>query len=255
MKVKTALTAFVSAVLAIVAVETYHRYAPSAAGGGLTRSEVPGLIREYILKNPEILQEAMAELEKKQSVAETEKARGAIKEMGKEIFNSPRQVTVGNREGDVTLVEFFDYNCGYCKQALTDLNSLMSNDGKLRVVLKEFPVLGPGSIEAAQVGVALRMQDPSGEKYLAFHQKMLGSRGQADKARSMAAAADVGADMARLEADLASDEIKKTIEENFKLAEALGINGTPSYVVGNDLVVGAAGLETLKTKIKQARGG
>src|SRR5262249_16899255 len=196
----------------------------------------------------------MAEFEKRQQVAETEKARSAVKENSQAIFNSPRQVTLGNRDGDVTLVEFFDYNCGYCKQALADLNSLMQTDNKLRVVLKEFPVLGPGSVEAAQVGVAVRMQDPTGEKYLAFHQKLLGSRGQADKGRALAAATDAGVDIARLEADLSSDEVKKSLEESFKLAEQLGLNGTPSYVVGPDVVVGAAGLKALQDKIKSARG-
>lgn len=253
MKLKTAMTAFVTAVIVLAAVAVYQRFMPQQ--GAMSRTEMQSIIREYIISHPEVLQEAMAEFEKRQQVAETEKAKSAIKDHSQAIFNSTRQVTVGNKSGDVTLVEFFDYNCGYCKQALADLNTLMKDDGKLRVVLKEFPVLGPGSIEAAQVGVAMRMQDPSGEKYLAFHQKMLGARGQADKARAMAAAQEAGADMARLEADLKSDEIKASLEESFKLAESLGINGTPSYVVGNDLVIGAAGLAALKEKIKQARGG
>ena len=252
MKFKTALTAFLGAVIALVAVEAYHRFAPSAANS--SRTELQSVIREYIISHPEVLQEAMAELERRQTASETEKARGAIKEHAQTLFNSPRQVTIGNRDGDVTLVEFFDYNCGYCKQALPDMNALMSGDGKLRIVLKEFPVLGPGSIEAAQVAVAVRMQDPTGEKYLAFHQKLLGSRGQADKARALAAARDADVDIARLEADLNSDEVKASIEENFKLAESLGINGTPSYVIGNELVAGAVGLNALKDKIKSARG-
>ena len=126
---------------------------------------------------------------------------------------------LGNKDGDVTFVEFFDYNCGYCKRAMADMLDLMKTDPKLKVVLKEFPVLGPGSVEAAQVAVAVRMQDPGGKKYLDFHQKLLGGRGQADKARAMAAAKDAGLDMARLEKDMASPEVRATIEENFKLAE------------------------------------
>ena len=131
----------------------------------------------------------------------------------------------------------------------------MKADGNLRVVLKEFPVLGPGSVEAAQVAVAVRMQDHGGKKYLEFHQKLLGGRGQADLARALAAAKEVGLDVARIEKDMASDEVKATIEENFKLAEALGLNGTPSYVVGNDVLVGAVGLSTLKEKVNGARCG
>ena len=132
------------------------------------------------------------------------------------IFNSPRGVTIGNKDGDVTFVEFFDYNCGYCKRAMTDMMELMKADPKLKVVLKEFPVLGPGSVEAAQVGVAVRMQDPTGKKYLDFHQKLLNGNGQADKARAMAAAKEAGLDMAKLEKDLASPEVRATLEENIQ---------------------------------------
>ena len=165
-------------------------------------------------------------------------------------------MTVGNPQGDVTFVEFFDYNCGYCKRAMTDMLDLIKNDPKLKVVLKEFPVLGEGSVEAAQVAVAVRMQDKTGgKKYLEFHQKLLGSRGQVDKARALAVAKEVGLDMARIEKDMASDEVKAQIEESMKLAEALGLNGTPSYVVGTDVVVGAVGLKTLKEKVNSARCG
>ncbi len=217
------------------------------------RSEIEKIIREYLVQHPEVLQEATTELEKRTALAETEKARSAIKNHTEVLFNSAHQVTLGNPAGDVTFVEFFDYNCGYCKRAMADMLELMGKDAKLKVVLKEFPVLGPGSIEAAQVAVAVRMQDKSGKKYLEFHQKLLGGRGQADKARAMAVAKEVGLDMARLEKDLKSDEVAKTIEENMKLAEALGLNGTPSYVIGNDVVIGAVGLAALNQKIDAAR--
>ena len=217
------------------------------------RTEIEKIIKDYLLAHPEVLQEAMAELEKKQQVAETEKARSAIKNHSDALFNSPRQVVLGNPQGDVTFVEFFDYNCGYCKRALSDMTTLLSTDPKLKVVLKEFPVLGPGSVDAAQVAVAVRMQDKTGKKYLEFHQKLLGGRGQVDKAKALAAAKDVGLDMARIEKDLKSDEVAKTLEESMKLAEALGLNGTPSYVIGNDVVIGAVGLAGLTQKIQAAR--
>jgi protein-disulfide isomerase len=217
------------------------------------RGEIEKIIKEYLIKHPEVLQEAMAELEKKQQVAEAEKARSAIRDHSAAIFNSPLQVTLGNPQGDVTFVEFFDYNCGYCKRALTDMVTLMDKDPKLKVVLKEFPVLGPGSVEAAKVAVAVRMQDKTGKKYLEFHQKLLMGRGQADKARAMAVAKEVGLDMARMEKDLKSEEVTNTINESMKLAEALGMNGTPSYVIGKDVVVGAVGLEALGKKIEAAR--
>jgi protein-disulfide isomerase len=162
---------------------------------------------------------------------------------------------LGNPNGNVTFVEFFDYNCGYCKRAMDDMLTLLKDDPKLKVVLKEFPVLGPGSVEAAQVAVAVRMQDKTGKKYLEFHQKLLGGRGQADKARALAVAKDIGLDMGRLDKDLASPEVKATLQESFKLAEALGLNGTPSYVIGDNVVVGAVGLESLKEKVNTSRCG
>jgi protein-disulfide isomerase len=132
---------------------------------------------------------------------------------------------------------------------------LMKADPKLKVVLKEFPVLGQASVEAAQVATAVRMQDKTGKKYFDFHAKLLNGRGQVDKARAMAAAREVGLDMAKLEKDLASDEVRASLEEAFKLAEAIGLNGTPSYVIGNEVLIGAVGVAGLKDKVNTARCG
>jgi protein-disulfide isomerase len=229
--------------------------APAQSFSPAQRSEIERIVHDYLVQHPEVLQEAMTELEKRQATAEAEKAKAAIATHAASLFNSPRQVVVGNPQGDVTLVEFFDYNCAFCKRALADLMDLMKIDSKLKVVLKEFPVLGEGSTEAAKVAVAVRMQDKTGKKYLDFHQRLLSGRGQADKARALAAAKDAGLDVARLEKDMASDEVRATLEESFKLAEALGLNGTPSYVVGSDVVVGAVGYEALRKKVTAARCG
>jgi protein-disulfide isomerase len=219
------------------------------------RGDIEAIIKSYLVAHPEVLEEAMNELQKRQTAAETAKHEASITQNAEAIFDSPRGVTLGSKDGDVAFVEFFDYNCGYCKRAMADMLDLMKNDPKLKVVLKEFPVLGEGSVEAAKVAVAVRMQDPTGKKYLDFHQKLLGGRGVADKARAMAAAKDAGLDTARIEKDLASPEVKATIEENMKLAEEMGLNGTPSYVIGKQIVVGAVGLESLKEKIGIARCG
>ena len=123
------------------------------------RGEIEKIIKEYLLTHPELMQDVMNELEKRQATAEAEKHRAAVKENSAAIFASPRQVTLGNPQGDVTVVEFFDYNCGYCKRAMADMIELMKTDAKLKFVLKEFPVLGEGSVQAAQVAAAVRMQD------------------------------------------------------------------------------------------------
>jgi protein-disulfide isomerase len=219
------------------------------------RNEVERIVREYLIAHPEVLQEAMNELDKRQTAAQAEKHKAAIKQYSEVLFSSPRQVVLGNPNGNVTFVEFFDYNCGYCKRAMDDMLTLLKDDPKLKVVLKEFPVLGPGSVEAAQVAVAVHMQDKTGKKYLEFHQKLLGGRGEANKARALAVAKDIGLDMARLDKDMGSPEVKAALQESFRLAEALGLNGTPSYVIGDNVVVGAVGLEALKEKVNTSRCG
>jgi len=217
------------------------------------REEIGHIVKDYLVAHPEVIQDVMAELEKRQQSAEAEKHRAAVVENKATIFSSPHQVVLGNPQGNVTMVEFFDYNCGFCKRALGDMLDLIKSDSNLKFVLKEFPVLGEGSVEAARVAVAARMQDTTGKKYIEFHQKLLGSRGAADKMRALAVAKEVGFDMARIEKDMGSDEVKKTIEENMKLAEALGVNGTPSYVVGEEVVRGAVGIDALRAKINAER--
>ena len=217
------------------------------------RSDIQAIVRSYLIAHPEVLEEAMNELNKRQAAEEAAKHEAAIGQNADSIFNSPHGVVLGNKDGDVAFVEFFDYNCGYCKRAMADMLDLLKSDPKLKIVLKEFPVLSEGSVEAAKVAVAVRMQDP--KKYLDFHTRLLGGRGPVDKARALAAAKDVGLDVARIEKDLANPEVRATIEENMKLAEDMGLNGTPSYVIGKQVVVGAVGLEGLKEKIGIARCG
>jgi protein-disulfide isomerase len=219
------------------------------------RAEIEKIVRDYLLRHPEVLQEVVAELEKRQQAAESDRQQGAIAKYREQLFNSKHQVTLGNPQGDVTVVEFFDYNCGYCKRALGDKLALIKADPKVRLVLKEFPVLGPGSIEAAQVSIAARMQDPGGKKYLSFHEKLMMGRGQADRARAMAVAKEAGLDMARLENDLKSAEVRESLEEVMRLAEAIGINGTPTYVIGESVIPGAVGEAALRRQIDAARKG
>ncbi len=216
------------------------------------RARIEGMIRDYLLKNPEILQEALVELEKRQAQAEDRARASAFSANREALYRSPNQIVLGNPQGDITLVEFFDYNCGFCKRALPETMELLRSDTRLRVVLKDFPVLGQGSVEAAQVAVALKMQFTA-PKYLEFHQKLLGGRGQANGARAMEVAREVGADMTRLQRDMQSPQVRDTLAENMRLAELLRINGTPTYVVGDEVVVGAVGLEKLRENLTRAR--
>lgn len=219
--------------------------------------DVQRIVKDYFVKNPAVMKEVLEAVLGSQPGGPSNEPildkTAAIASNAQLLFASPRQVTLGNPEGDVSIVEFFDYNCGYCRRAMADMLTLIKDDPKLRVVLKEFPILSPGSVEAARVAVAVRMQDPTGQKYLDFHQKMFESPGQADKGKALAAAKQAGLDMGRLEKDLASEEVNESLAESAKLAQALGIDATPCYVVGNNVVLGALGAEVLKDKIQGVR--
>jgi protein-disulfide isomerase len=236
----------------IAAIGLMFAAAPARALSDSDKAAVEAIIKEYLVKNPEVLREALEVLEKRQASEESKKQQATIAKNGKLIFDSPRGPVVGNPAGDVTLVEFFDYNCGYCKRAMQDIMQLSKEDPKLKVVLKEFPVLGAGSVDAAKIAIAVRMQDKGG-KYIEFHRRLLGVRGEANKERAMAAAKDAGFDMARIEKDLQSPEIGETLKESALLADSLGINGTPTFVIADELVVGALGYDALKSKIESAR--
>ena len=225
--------------------------------------EIERIVRDYLVKHPEVVQASIAQLLLRRAAINAKAGMtgadvaadkaSVIKGNASVLFNSSRQVTLGNPEGDVTVVEFFDYNCGFCRRALADTQALLQTDPKLKIVLKELPLLGLPSSEAARVAVAVHMQDPAGDKYLAFHQTLLASRGRVDKDRALEVARELGLDMRRLEQDMASGEASATLEENARLARELGINGTPGYIVGDKVVLGAVGVAVLKDKILAAR--
>jgi len=229
--------------------------------------EVGEIAKDYFVKHPEAVGQILAELLKRRATTSASSNGGAaatiksapdrsaaVASNAALLFNSEHQVTLGNPQGDTTLVEFFDYSCGFCKRALPDMLALIKDDPNLKIVLKEFPILGPGSVEAARVAIAVRMQDPDGQKYLGFHKELLGSPGPVTKERALAAARDQGFDMAALEQNVASGEVGITLNEDTKLASALGITGTPSYVIGKDVVLGAVGIAELRQHIDKARG-
>ena len=220
--------------------------------------ELGELVKGYFIKHPEAVGQILSEiLKRRQSLAPGVAAKpgpdrsAVIAGAAADLFSSPHQVTLGDPQGDVTLVEFFDYNCGFCKRALADTLALIRDEPRLKIVLKEFPVLGPGSTEAARVAIAARVQDPT--KYLAFHQALLTAPGPASEEKALNAAKDQGYDVARLERDMVGDEVNATLTETTRLASALGFSGTPSYLVGDEEVVGAVGVAALRERISKVR--
>lgn len=216
------------------------------------KKELENLVRDILVKNPQILVEAMQALERQQEERAAAGAKLAIKENAKEIFDDGVSYVAGNPKGDVTLVEFFDYRCGYCKQVQGPLLALLKEDSKLRVVLKELPVLGPDSMFAARAAIA--SQEQKG-KYLDFHNAMMAHRGQLPESEVFRLAGSVGLDIDRLKKDMASPKVSQVIERNLTLAQKIGVDGTPGFVIGEQLIPGAIPLETMRQVVKQQRGG
>jgi protein-disulfide isomerase len=208
---------------------------PPSAFTPAQRKELEGIIKDVLLNNPEIMLEVQTALEAKMDKIQSERLALAIKEHAGELYRPTGSPIVGNVKGDVPIIEFFDYNCGYCKKALTDLSHFMGKDKNVRVILKEFPILAKGSEEAARVALAAKMQG----KYWEFHRAMLESQGQANEASALRVAEKLGLDMARLKKDMASAEVKKEIEDTRQLATKMGIQGTPHFIVGDRVIPGA----------------
>lgn len=216
------------------------------------RDAIGLIIKDYLVKNPEVLQEALAELERRTQENQKRAQLAALKETRETLNRSPRGSVVGNPSGDVTLVEFFDYNCGYCKRALSDLRILIKADPKLKVVLKDLPVLGPDSVEASRVALAAKPQ-LSGDRLFEYHARMLETRGRVNGERGLAVAREMGLDIARLQRDLEGPEVKAALQENSDLSEKLGINGTPAFILGDEVISGAVGVEPLRVAITAMR--
>ena len=213
------------------------------------KSEIEGYIRDYLLKNPEILREALQELERRDQQAEKLAQVDAIRNNAAELFRSSNDFVAGNPNGKVTMVEFFDYNCGYCKKSMPDIVKLIENDKDLRVVMKEFPILGPGSTFAAQAAIASNKQG----KYWQLHQAFYLHEGKLDEAAVLEIAKGLSLDLEKLQADMQSPEIDTIIAQNMRLAEALNIQGTPAFVIDETLIPGAVGYEALKAAVAQVR--
>lgn len=245
-----ALSAFIFAVFAILAIPS----CPARADGftPAQKAEIEAIIKDYLLQKPEILREAITILDARDKAAEAKARETVTSDPSGVLYSGANQAVIGNPDGKITLVEFFDYNCGYCKRALNDLARLMKANPDLRVVLRDLPILSPGSVEAAKIANAARLQF-SPDKFWQFHQKLLGTHGPAGKTEALAAAKEVGADMDKLAKDAATPNVTVGIAESEKLAKSLQINGTPSYVIGGDVVVGAVGYDELEAKIENIK--
>ena len=199
------------------------------------KKSIEQIVKDYLVNNPEVLAEAQAMYEQKQEVARTEMMKKAMTELAPQLFRSATAPVAGNPKGDVTVVEFFDYNCGYCKKALGDMTKLIESDKKVKVLLRELPIFGKDSEGAARVAVAAKKQN----KYWEVHRGLLEKRGKADEASALEIAQAAGLNMDQLRKDLTSAEVKKELDEVKTLAEKMGIQGTPHFFVADRVIPGA----------------
>jgi protein-disulfide isomerase len=215
------------------------------------RQAIEGIIHDYLMKNPDVLIEALRGAEDKLNRDADAKAEKTLDDRRSEIFDDPATPVGGNVRGDVTIVEFFDYRCPYCKQVQPSLQTMLSEDHKLRFVYKEMPVLGPASVAAARAALAAQRQG----KYEAFHTAMMATKGQITEDTVFKVAASVGLDIDRLKRDMTAPDITEAIKKNLALADALNIRGTPGFIIGDKIVPGALDIEALRNMVADARKG
>lgn len=245
------------AVVLIVAAAAWFALDPGFRGGrqGPAVAEVPQdeferRVRAYLLGNPEVIVEAMQSLEARRRMTEQSEVQAVLAARADEVFRDSASPVGGNPQGDVTVVEFFDYNCPYCRRVAPVMAEAEAADRQLRIVYKEFPILGPDSVFAARAALAAHRQ----ERYVAFHQALMKVRGAVNEEAVLAAAVQVGLDIERLKTDMQDAAIQAAIDHNLALAGALRINGTPGFVIGSEILRGATDLKTLQSLIREARG-
>jgi protein-disulfide isomerase len=229
------------------------RWGPSGAhlAAAMPKDEFERRVRTYLLEHPEVIAEAINRLEAQRGAQEAMEVQTVLKSCADEVFRNPDSPVGGNPNGDVTLVEFFDYNCPYCRQMVPVMMQAETADPQLRIVYKEFPILGPNSTLAAKAALAAHKQG----KYLAVHRALFQVRGAVDASKVAEVAATVGLDVDRLKADTEDPAIATLIKKNLALAQALRIDGTPGFVAGRQILRGAIDLKALQAFIQEARGG
>lgn len=213
------------------------------------RQAIEAIIHDYLMQNPEVLIDALRSAEDRLNRDADVKATQALKDRRREIFDDPATPVGGNPKGDVAVVEFFDYRCPYCKQVQPSLQTLLDQDRQLRFLYKELPVLGRESVVAAHAALAAQRQG----KYEAFHTAMMATRGQINDDAVYKVAGSVGLDVELLKRDMAAPEIDQALKANLALADALGIHGTPGFIIGDRIVPGAVDLDALKNMVADAR--
>lgn len=223
--------------------------ADEAAKHNLSDAEVEQIVRDYLLRNPEVIVEALQIYQEREEQAEAERAKQMLMAHRDRLDDPTGQFVAGNPQGDVTIVEFFDYRCSFCKRVMPALLDEVLTDGNVRLVFKEFPVLGEDSVRAARAGIAAARQN----RYYDMHLALMQTRGALTEEKILSIADDLGLNLDRLRKDMTSPETEAELASNYELAQVLSIRGTPAFVIGDELVPGAINAEQFRALIQQAR--
>jgi len=234
---------------AVVAWSALSGQAAAQISTPVDQERIERIIHDYLLEHPEVVIEALQAAQVKQKQEQEVASHAAIAAKRKELLEDSAAPTGGNPKGDVTLVEFFDYRCPYCKQVRPSIEALLKQDPNLRIVYKEWPILGPPSVFAAHVAFAALKQG----KYERFHSAMMATKGEITEDVILKVATGAGLDVTRVKIDMAAPEIDQAIKRNYDLADALSIRGTPGFVIGETLIPGAVDIQTLKQRINDVR--
>jgi protein-disulfide isomerase len=218
------------------------------SASALSQDLTDATIERYIRTHPEVIVQSLQAMDAKRQAELQERQKVALAAKQQDLLYDPTSPVSGNPKGEITVVEFYDYRCGYCKKAASSVTELQKEDPRVRVVYKDFPILGEPSELAAKAALASQAQG----KHQVFHEALLASHADMTKEEILKIAVTVGLDVKRLEADMANPEWQAVIEKNRALAHELGISGTPGFIVGNELVPGALDLNGLKELIVRA---
>ena len=225
---------------------------PAAAADEMSEERVRQIVEQLLRERPEIIVEAITAYQQQQELAQQAAQRDALSARAKDLYERPGDPFIGNPDAPITLVEFFDYRCGYCKRVLNDVVAVVEANDDVKVVFKEFPILGEASVIASRVALAVNLVAP--EKYGEFHKKAMSGRGSYSESALLQLADAMGIDAAAVKAKINSDEVSAAIIANHELAEQLGIRGTPAFVIGDQVIPGAISRSALEQLIKQQRG-
>ncbi len=212
-------------------------------------SQVKEIIRQALQDDPKLVVDALQAYQKQTRDQAAENTKKALQTNAADLYNNPASPVMGNPNGDVTIVEFFDYNCGYCKSVFHPIRDAILQDGNIRFVFKDFPILGDSSLFAAKAALAAGKQG----KYVEYHTALMDHRGPKDDASITAMATKLGLDLARFKADMNSPEIQQQLEADIKLGQTLGVNGTPAFVVGDKFYPGALDADSFKKLVQDFR--